>query len=131
MQPLNEPKAKSALPIIVLEFGFHQIAADVTISVAQAITNKFNVLASDKVEWEKSECDGSPSIRFDLKHAPWMLDSQAFKPTIDAMYKEVVQLIEDMAEGNRIATKFRCLSVDFADAPSVCADVEQIFDLDL
>lgn len=127
---MTEAEAAAALPIAVLEFGFHQLEMEDRVTIAQAIVHRFDVLGSEMIKWEMSECDGSPSIRFNLNQAPWMLERHAFRPTIDAMYKQAVQLIQDMAEGDGSGTKFRCVSVEFADAPSVGENLKQIFDLE-
>lgn len=126
---MTKAEAADALPITVLQFGFHRLDVEFTASVAQAIINKFDVLASETVKWEMSDCDGSPSIRFDLSQSPWLLESDAFKPVIDAMYKECLQMIQAMAANDDIGAKFRCVSVEFAEDPYTVDALKQIFDL--
>jgi len=118
------------LPIIVLEFAFHHLEVGDCVAVAQAIVHRFDVLRSETIKWEMLVCDCSPSIRFNLSEAPWLLENHACRPTIDSIYKEVVRLIQNLAEGDGSGTKFRCVSVEFADDPSVGEDLKQIFDLD-
>lgn len=130
MQTMNEVDTQALLPITTLEFGFHHIDVEVTAEVAQAIIGKFEVLASETVAWEMSECDGSPSIRFDLSQSPWLLESDAFKPDIDRMYKECLRMIGLMTEDNGFAASFRFVNVEFADYPSIEENIKQIFNID-
>jgi hypothetical protein len=130
MQTMNEPDKQALLPITTLEFGFHHLDVEVTATVAQAIIAEFDVLASETVRWEMSECDGSPSIKFDLSQSPWLLESDAFRPVIDAMYKECVEMIKSMAKYNSAKTTFRCISVGFDDDPSAVDTLQTIFNID-
>ncbi len=130
MQTMNEVDTQALLPITTLEFGFHHIDVEVTAEVAQAIIGKFEVLASETVEWEMSECDDSPSIRFDLSQSPWLIENDSFKPVIDAMYKECIEITKSMIKDDGTKNKFRCISVDFTDDPFVGDALKTIFNID-
>lgn len=127
---MNEVGTQALLPITTLEFGFHHIDVEVTAEVAQAIIGKFEVLASETVEWKMSECDGSPSIRFDLSQSPWLLGNDAFKPEIDRMYKDFLRMIGLMAEHDGISASFRFLNVEFTDCQSIEENIKHIFNID-
>lgn len=130
MEVINTPAAKEMLPISALEFGFYHLDAAVTATVAQAIIVKFDVLQSEGVTWEVCESDGSPAINFDLDQHPWLLEGKAFKPEIDGMYRECLEMIEDMASSKGIGANFRYVSVYFVDQPSTVDCLTQIFNLD-
>jgi hypothetical protein len=130
MQTMSHLDRQALLPITNLEFGFHHLNVEVTARVVQAFVAKFDILASVAAKWEMSECDGSPSIRFDLSQSPWLIERESFRPVIDAMYKECVEITKSMERDDGAKTKFRCISVDFTDDPCVGNALKTIFNID-